>query len=818
MMKTVKKIFAVLLAVGLLLSAAPLLALPGVNLTANAATVVETGTCGSGSHYDEETEEWTDTTVTYTLYSDGLLLIEGEGEMKNYLFDGYDESDVEFWDREFSPFYNNTAVKRVQIGDGVESIGEGAFYGCTEMTSLSFADSVSVIGSYAFYGCEKLAAIPAENTIGLIADYAFYGCKSLTSVTLPGHYYYPDGCLFEIGEKAFYGCAALCQLNINAVALYKLGAKAFHNTAWYNAQPDGLIYFCEYLGDYIYAYAYKGEMPENTTLTIADGTRKIVGEAFENCFNLTEIVLPDSIWKIGDRAFENCFNLTEIVLPDSIREIGDRAFGGCAGLQRISLSEAECEIGEGIFAGCTALETIETRESQHNWVENKLHSKGACLIDSYGILLAGSRNSVIPDDGSVKAIASYAFEGPWLNAPYVAMMKELHNAETEWIKTIEVLAEQYEAGTLELTEVQVYAYQDLLFLSQHSMFVDYAYDEQMIGQGEYQYVSEKLTEAKDFLEEVKTGAVTYNSTKEFETAFEKRFEELEPLLVDIIAAVESMSEKYDWETVVIPDGVKVIGTAAFNQTGVKNVVIPQSVKRIGLFDGHGYYNMTPWDDDFEGYFDSFAGSDDMSVDYLDFVFGDALEDVYFTGSEEEWNDIVSQSEALNYSYWLGENVTVHFNFDINHCPHDKTTEKNPVAATCTAQGYAGDICCAICGKKLADGEAVPTRAHLLKQTDAVAPTCTAPGYEAYQTCVVCGGIFDESGATVTEDRLFVSELGHTQPDENGCCQRCGVQIRTDEPDGEVCPQCGKVHGNDLMGRLLSFFHRILYFFTHLLGR
>lgn len=64
-------------------------------------------------------------------------------------------------------------------------------------------------------------------------------------------------------------------------------------------------------------------------------------------------------------------------------------------------------IGEGAFSGCGSLEILAVENG--NGVYS---SAGNCIIEiSRGALVAGCKNSAIPDDGSVVSIDSYAFSG-----------------------------------------------------------------------------------------------------------------------------------------------------------------------------------------------------------------------------------------------------------------------------------------------------------------------------------------------------------------------------------------------------------------------
>jgi hypothetical protein len=180
----------------------------------------------------------------------------------------------------------------------VTSIGSYAFSGCSGLTSITIGNSVTSIGSAAFSGCSGLTSITIPNSVTSIEAQAFYGCSSLTSVTIPNS-------VTSIGEWAFYGCSSLTSITIpNSVT--SIGGYAFHGTAWYDNQPDGVVYIGKYL------YCYKGAMPDNTSIIIPDGTYSIVGDAFLGRYELTSITIPNSVKSIGELALSQCTNLTDV--------------------------------------------------------------------------------------------------------------------------------------------------------------------------------------------------------------------------------------------------------------------------------------------------------------------------------------------------------------------------------------------------------------------------------------------------------------------------------------------------------------------------
>ena len=213
-------------------------------------------------------------------------------------------------------FYNRTDITSIKIGNGVESIGSYAFWACTNITEISITGSDTQIGAGVFCMCSRLKTLTlshlqyylgyyfgASNIIenggavpsalsnvtvvsGALPTNAFCGCKYIKNVMIGKG-------VTSITISGFDGCTNLTNLNVDS-------------TNAYYTSIDGVLY----------------SKDRKTLILYPKGRADIV------------FTIPDNVSTIGEYAFEDCTNLTFIVLPDSITSIGSNAFSWCSCLKR----------------------------------------------------------------------------------------------------------------------------------------------------------------------------------------------------------------------------------------------------------------------------------------------------------------------------------------------------------------------------------------------------------------------------------------------------------------------------------------------------
>lgn len=258
-------------------------------------------------------------------------------------------------------FYMCKALTDIHIPSSVTSIGNNAFGSCSSLETINLPEGLTAIGDMTFNNCTSLKEINIPSTVTTIGDLSFTGCSSLTSISLP------EG-LVRIGYRAFNSCTSLNDFNIPSTVI-SIGEYPFSWSGWYNDQPDGLLYYDNWL------LAFKGDRPTGE-ITITEGTKGIAGGVFFECTDISSIAIPNSVISIGNKAFMGCKRLANITIPENVIVIDYSAFGDCSSLISVtSLIQEPFEISASTFSNDTyskatlfvPVGTIDAYNSTSGW-------------------------------------------------------------------------------------------------------------------------------------------------------------------------------------------------------------------------------------------------------------------------------------------------------------------------------------------------------------------------------------------------------------------------------------------------------------------
>lgn len=251
---------------------------------------------------------WPNANETYRDFVTGIKIVE------------IPETVVEIGDY---AFLNFRQLEEIKIPNSVKRIGDWSFSWCTSLQEVYIPDSVEYIGNSAFNNSYNIVKVRLSNNLTELKSGIFLSCNKIENIVIPNK-------VTKIEREAFRLCTSLSTITIPS-SITTIGGDAFDNTAWYNNQPDGVVYAGKVL------YKYKGTMPNNTSIQIKEGTIGISNSAFSNYKNLSSITIPSSVTNIGEYAFLGCGGLSNITIPSSVINIGYNAFYGWTSSQTINI-------------------------------------------------------------------------------------------------------------------------------------------------------------------------------------------------------------------------------------------------------------------------------------------------------------------------------------------------------------------------------------------------------------------------------------------------------------------------------------------------
>jgi len=121
-----------------------------------------------------------------------------------------------------------------------------------------------------------------------------------------------------------------------------------------------------------------------TSVNIPSTVKKIGQYAFYRCTKLTGVTIPDGVTAISNDTFAYCTALTSVKIPSTVTAIGTNAFYECKGLTSIEIPSNVTIIGNSAFYDCTALRSVTIPVSVTEIYANAFHGCAALADVWYG--------------------------------------------------------------------------------------------------------------------------------------------------------------------------------------------------------------------------------------------------------------------------------------------------------------------------------------------------------------------------------------------------------------------------------------------------
>ena len=605
------------------------------------ALTVITGVCAAGISAAEEQTFYEEDIYRYTV-SDGEAKIKdvfglvGDAtlprELGGYPVTGIGEGAVK----------SEAKLINVTIPTCIESVEKNAFVGCDNLETVTFEDNskVKTIGETAFYNCPKLETVcfGANSILEEIGTAAFVNDVSLENIVLPDS-------LRTLNERAFENCSSLKSIvipeNVNYIgegvfaschSLEKIYAD--ENNPNFMSDDRGILFNknktvlvtypagsrrTSYVIPGYIIYVSKSAFMGNEYLeeiSWVNPETEIGISAFSFCTSLYRANIPEGTEIIEDWCFNACYSLTDVVLPDSVEVIDAGAFHWCTSLETINIPSNVYWVGPNSFKECTSLNNIVLPD-------------GLLEIGGSAFEKCFSLESInIPE--SVKLVKHSAFYQCFSLKEVTLPRKLPKTYYPEWLPGIFTNEFRYCYNLENITLPE---------------------DAEIIQAGAFEDCRKLETVNIPKKVRTMTGSAFSNSiafesiTVDEENNYFASSEDGILFNKDKTKLVYYPANK-PATVYTVPDTVTEIGEYAFsNIQNLAAIIIPDTVEKIESYAFHSFN----------------------------------LRDIYFEGTEEEWNAFEASTNTAV------KNATVHFNYRNGDHVHDYSQEIT-VAPTCTADG------------------------------------------------------------------------------------------------------------------------------------
>ena len=505
-------------------------------------------------------------------------------------------------------------------GYSVTKIGDYAFQECSSLVSVTVPAGITTIGDGAFWDCTSLANInvSADNTAYTSVDGVLFSKDMTDLLQYPiGNertaYVIPDG-VINVANYLFWGCTTLKNLTIpgsvaviGVDALWRCLSLENINVSADNkvyASVDGVLFNKDKTELLQYPVGNK-----RTEYSIPNGVISIAAYSFPECASIERITFPDSVTTIGEMAFPACASLKSVELGSGVKTIGDYAFGWCEALTDVKIPYGVTTIGDSAFDSCTSFANITFPDSvtsigqnviwgtayykdEANW-ENDVLYVAHHLITSKSTI----NGDYVIKDGT-KTIANAAFSNR-------------ESLENITIPNSVVFIGQY--GFYKCSSLKNVTIPDSVLSIDYRAFGSCASLENVVIGAGVTYIEEGAFRSCKSLKNIEVSKDNASFTSVDGVLFNKEKTEL------LKYPTGSSNTTY-----TVPDSVTTIGYRAFDYSAsLESIVIGTGVTHISE---NAFKNCT------------------------------ALKDVYYKGTQEQWNQVVIETEGTF------ENVNIHYNY------------------------------------------------------------------------------------------------------------------------------------------------------------
>ena len=551
----------------------------------------------------------------------------------------------------YDAFEDCTALTSITIPDSVTSIDFGAFGGCSNLTSIKLSENLTAISSRMFGSCESLAQLKIPKSVRKIEGYAFSGCEKLHSIVIPSN-------VTELGNFAlssqylkeiyFEGYAPV----FNHYVFDHVEATVYHpdghvGTSWdedvkqdhygtitwqtWTPQDSTLSGTCcdtvswildgagmlrvsgegeLNMNDVPFAFSWDNYKEQVLAVEIGEGITRVENACFSGCTNMKSVTLSSTVTSLGRYAFDDCNSLQGIVIPSTVTSIDAYAFANCWAIDEIYIP-AQTRVGSYAFDGTYGLTIYHGSKKPIYTTWNYNNNSQSYIMTHYGwseIDYSFWKNDAYKDPNATEIILPDGIQVIPDNAFYnLYKLVRVHMPESVY----KIGRSAFAGTSLESIDLPAGVEEIGLSAFDYCKFTSITIPAAttFIGSDALYFCSKLTSIDVDPANETycSIDGVLFSKDEKKLVSFPRAKQIPIYTVPGTVEQIGSDAFRYAWDCkgVILPEGLKSIGTCAFCNSGITFLNIPKTVQVIDAYVADG----------------------------------SELAEVYFDGTDEEWNAI-----------------------------------------------------------------------------------------------------------------------------------------------------------------------------------
>lgn len=438
--------------------------------------------------------------------------------------------------------FRESAVEEVVLPKNIQVIGEMAFAFCKNLKKVTFPEkyvsSLTILDGA--FGDSALEGDLDFSNVDLVLTYLdvrneLYTAREIFRGTNITSIKFPDS-VTELGALTFFGCEKLQTVEMKNLKV---------------------------IGFSCFAYTTALE-----SITLAEDATEIGSYAFEGATSLKEITIPDSVTTLGERAFMNS-GLEKVTLGTGITYIPDFAFSGSK-LKSINIPKTVTLMEPNAFIGCKELSAFSVDMGNKDYKAGdfgELYNANNQLMFFPAASTGDNGSFVMPTSTT---LSPFAFYGSCLNSVEVSSATTFIPTATfkdSAVSTVKL--------TSNVTRIGAFAFMNCVNLVEIQLPDSISDPSEEI---EVEYWITNMLEM-DYDENAGIGESAFEGCTSLKTVNIPKF--MFKLAARTFKGCISLKE------IIIPEGMEVIESEAFAETGLVEVVLPETIVMLGTFNEVG---------------------------------------------------------------------------------------------------------------------------------------------------------------------------------------------------------------------------------------